>query len=148
MKRRLLLSFVLFLTMSAQDTPVLAITSPVPEEVLRGQVTVSGTLDVPGFTLAQLEFAYADNPTDTWFTIQVYSEPVVDATLALWDTTSITDGEYILRLRASLEDGTVQEVRVPIQIGNDLPVPTPTVEPTATPQENLIQVPTPFLLAA
>src|SRR5690606_38188210 len=109
---------------------------------------VTGTLAAPGFTLAQLEFAYADNPTDTWFSIQVFSEPIVDSTLALWDTTSITDGEYVLRLRASLEDGTLQEVTVPIQIGNDLPVPSPTVEPTATPQENLIQVPTPFLLAA
>lgn len=148
MKRRLLLSFVLFLTLSAQDTPALAIASPAPGEVLRGQVTVTGTLAAPGFTLAQLEFAYADNPTDTWFSIQVFSEPIVDSTLALWDTTSITDGEYVLRLRASLEDGTLQEVTVPIQIGNDLPVPSPTVEPTATPQENLIQVPTPFLLAA
>ena len=147
MKRYFLFLFVLFL-IAAQDAPSLAITSPAPQEVLRGEVTITGRLDLPSFLSAQLDFAYASNPTDTWFTIQVFTQPLVDSTLAEWDTTSITDGEYVLRLRANFEDGTFQEVTVPIQIGNDVPIPTPTAEPTATLEENIILVPTPFLLAA
>ena len=60
-----------------------AITSPAPGEVLRGQVTIIGTTDVPSFVSAQLDFAYASNPTDTWFTIQTFSQPVLILRLRL-----------------------------------------------------------------
>jgi len=145
MKRRLLL-FILFLV-AMQDSPPMAITSPKADEILRGETTITGTMNVPGFASAQLDFSYASNPTDTWFTIQTFSQPVSDSTLAVWDTTLITDGDYVLRLRVNAEDGTSQEVTVPIKIGNDF-MPTPTPVPTATPEAVTVLVPTPFLLAA
>ena len=146
MKLRFLLPFFLFL-IAAQDSPPIAITSPAPEEVLRGQVAITGRVDIVNFVSVQLEFAYASNPTNTWFTIQTFSQSIVDSTLAVWDTTSITDGDYVLRLRVNLEDGTSQEATVPIKIGNDA-LPTPTAEPTSTPDESAVLAPTPFLLAA
>src|SRR5512138_2379824 len=130
MKLRLFLPLIL-LTIAAQTAPPVAITSPAADEVLRGQVTIAGTLGVPNFASAELDFAYASNPTDTWFTIQTFSEPVTDSALAVWDTTSITDGDYVLRLRVNLEDGTSQEVSVPVKIGNEA-VPTSTPAPTTT----------------
>jgi hypothetical protein len=136
-----------FFLVAAQESPPLVITSPVTDEILRGQVTITGKVEVPGFVFAQLDFAYASNPTNTWFTIQTFSQPIADSTLAVWDTTSITDGDYVLRLRANFEDGTFQEVTVPIKIGNDV-LPTPTFEPTATPEPETILIPTSFLLAA
>jgi hypothetical protein len=145
MKVRFSLFLVLFL-IAAQDIPPVAITSPVPDELLRGQVTITGKVDVPVFLSAQLDFAYASDPTNTWFTIQAFSQPVADSTLALWDTTLITDGDYLLRLRVNFEDGTFQEVTVPIKIGNDV-LPTQTPEPTATPDQETVIIPTPFLLA-
>ena len=147
MKLRFLLLFVLLL-IAAQDSPPIAITSPAPDEVLRDQVTITGTMNVPGFASAQLDFAYASNPTDTWFTIQTFSQPVVDSALATWDTTSVTDGDYVLRLRVNFEDGTFQEVTVPVKIGNDAVPTTPTLEPTSTPEAVTILIPTPFLLGA
>jgi hypothetical protein len=114
---------------------------------LRGQVTISGKIDFPAFLTAGLDFAYASDPTGTWFNIQTFSQPLTDSTLAVWDTTSITDGDYVLRLRVSFEDGSVQAVTVPVRVGNDLQ-PTPTPEPTATPQPDAVLIPTPFLLAA
>jgi hypothetical protein len=148
MKFRFLFLFILFL-IAAQDSPPLAITSPAADEVLRGQVTITGTVDVPGFISLQLDFAYASNPTNTWFNIQTFSQPVVASTLATWDTTSITDGDYVLRLRVNFEDGTAQEVSVPIKIGNDaLPTIPSTPEATPTPEEITVLIPTPFLLAA
>jgi hypothetical protein len=133
--------------LAAQEAPPVAITSPVPDEILRGQVTITGRLDAPALVSAQLDFAYAADPTGTWFSIQSFSQPPADSTLAVWDTTPITDGAYVLRLRVNLADGTVQEVRVPIEIGNDV-IPSPTPEPTLTPEAETVLIPTPFLLAA
>ena len=130
-----------------QGATQIAINSPAPDEILRNQVTVTGKVDVPSFVSAQLDFAYASNPTNTWFTIQTFSQPFTDSTLAVWDTTSITDGDYVLRLQVNFEDGTFQEVTVPIKIGNDV-LPTPTFEPTITPEPESVLIPTSFLLAA
>ncbi len=146
MKLRLI-SLLVLIMVAAQDSPPVAITSPAPDEILHGPVTITGKVDVPSFVSAQLDFAYASDPTNTWFTIQTFTQPPVNSTLATWDTTSITDGDYVLRLRVNLADGTAQEVTVPVKIGNDA-LPTPTVEPTATPQPDAVLIPTPFLLAA
>ena len=146
MKLRLLISLVL-LMIAAQTAP-LAITSPLAGDVLRGQVTITGTTDVGNFLSAQLDFAYASNPAGNWFTLQTFSQPVQNSALATWDTTAISDGDYILRLRVNLNDGTSQEVTVPIKIQNDVPLPTPTVVITSTPDSTTIDIPTPFLLAA
>ena len=146
MKLRFLLLFV-FLVSTAQTSVPISITSPAPNEVLRGQITITGKVDISSFVSAQLDFAYASNPTNTWFNIQTFSPPITDPTLATWDTTAITDGAYVLRLRVNFEDGTFQEVTVPITIGNDA-VPTPTLAPTSTPRADVDLLPTPFLLAA
>jgi len=145
MKIRFLLLLMLLL-IAAQDSPPLAITNPTPEAILRGEVAITGSTAVPNFIFAQLDFAYASNSSDTWFNIQMFSQPMADSTLAVWDTTSISDGDYVLRLRVTLGDGTFQEVLVPVKVMNDTVLPTPTSVPTSTP-EIAVQIPTPFLLA-
>jgi hypothetical protein len=146
MKRYFFLPFVFFL-LAAQDASPVAITSPAPQEILRGQVTITGKVDLPSFTSAQLDFGYASDPTNTWFPIQTFSQPITDPALATWDTTSITDGDYILRLRVVLQDGSSQEATVPVKIGNDF-IPTATPEATSTPEPDTVFIPTPFLLAS
>ena len=152
MKLRFLIPLFL-LMIAAQDTPPIAITSPKAGDILRGQVTITGTTDTSNFLSAQLDFSYASasQPAGNWFTLQIFSQPVMDSALAVWDTTSITDGDYILRLRVSLADGTFQDVTMPVRVQNDTPIPTPTPVLTATPEEAdvvSVQIPTPFLLAA
>lgn len=148
MKIRFFLPFVLFL-IAAQDSPPIAITSPAAGEVLRGEVTIIGSTDVPNFASAQLDFKYASDEGDTWFPLAALSQPALDSSLYLWNTASITDGDYILRLRVTLTDGTIQEVTVPIIIQNDAPFVTPTPVFTPTPESSIeVQVPTAFLLAA
>src|SRR6185436_1042605 len=148
MKLRFLIPLVL-LMIAAQDTPPIAITSPKAGDIVRGQVTITGTTDVPNFASAQLDFAYASNQIGNWFTIQTFSQPAQESALTVWDTTSITDGEYIVRLQVFLTDGTSQEVTVPVRIQNDTPIPTATPMPTATLEDFVsVQIPTPFLLAA
>ena len=147
MKAKLFLPFVLLL-IAAQDFPPIAITFPLSGEVLRGEVTITGRMDDPNFLSAQLDFSYASNPTGTWFALQAFSQPVTDSALAVWNTASISDGDYILRLRVNFLDNTTQEITVPVSIRNDVPFSTPTVVATSTPNTVEIQIPTPFLLAA
>jgi hypothetical protein len=147
MKTRLFLPFVLFL-LAAQDSPPVAITSPASGEILRGEITIIGSTDIPNFASAQLDFKYASDDGDSWFPLAALSQPVLDSPLYLWNTASITDGDYILRLRVTLTDGTFQEVTVPITIQNDAPILTPTPAVTSTPASIGVQIPTAFLLAA
>lgn len=147
MKTRFFLLFVLLL-LAAQTAPPIAITSPAPNASVSGEVTITGTTDVLGFASSQLDFSYASNPADTWFALQASSQPAVDSPLAAWDTTLISDGDYVLRLRVYLTDGSFQEMTVPIKVQNDTPIVTPTLTPTSTPESIKGQIPTPFLVAS
>ena len=56
--------------------------------------------------------------------------------LTAWDTTTVTDGDYALRLRVNFQDGTFQDILITdLKIRNDVPLPTntPTETPTVTP---------------
>jgi hypothetical protein len=139
---------VTLLLIAAQDSPPVAISSPRDGDVLRGEVTITGTTDILNFASSQLDFAYASSPADTWFALQTSSQPVVDSPLALWNTTLISDGDYILRLRVNLSDGTFVDVTVPVTIQNDVSFMTSTPTPTSTPESITVQFPTPFLVAS
>jgi hypothetical protein len=138
---------LLLFLLAAQQSPPVAITSPMPGEALRGQVNIIGTTNVPDFISAQLDFSYASQPAETWFPLQTLSQSVFDSPLYTWETTAITDGDYILRLRVFLGDGSFQEMTVPVTLQNDS-VPTPTPTPTSIPESVTVLIPTPFLLAA
>lgn len=147
MKIRLLLLITL-LFIAAQDASPVAIISPATGDIISGQVTITGTTDVLGFASSQLDFAYASDLTNTWFALQTSSQPEVDAPLAVWDTSIITDGDYSLRLRVIKDDGTVEEVTVQVRVQNDSPIVNPTPVVTPTPDQLDVQLPTPFLVAA
>jgi hypothetical protein len=140
---------IVLLLIAAQGASPLAISYPLAGDVLRGEITITGTTDIENFVSAQLDFSYASNPDGNWFTIQTFSQSVLDSALAVWDTTAISDGDYVLRLQVNLGDGTTQEVMVPIRVQNDTPFFTPTPVPTSTPETIFGGLlPTPFLLAA
>lgn len=127
MFNHLLISLVLILTQAAD----VSIVSPLSGETLRGKVNIVGNMDVPNFASAELAFSYASNSADSfaWFTIQTFSQTVSAerSTLAVWDTTTITDGDYILHLRVFLQDGSSQDVMVSgLKIRNDIPFSTDT----------------------
>jgi hypothetical protein len=147
MRFQLLIPLALLL-IAAQDPSPVAITSPASGSTISGEVTITGTTDVLGFTSSQLDFSYASNPTDTWFTLQASPQPAVDSPLFLWDTTLLSDGDYVLRLRVFIDDGSVEEVVVPVRIQNDSPILTPTADVTPTPDRLDALVPTAFLVAA
>ncbi len=126
--------------------PVIA--TPRPGDVLQGVVTIAGSSDVTGFVSAEISFTFADDTTGTWFQIAVNNQPVLNGMLATWDTTVITDGEYVLRLRVYLTDGSFHETVVSgLRVRNYTPVETPTptaLAPAATPLSTITPTTTPF----
>lgn len=120
-----MLKAFLLLTLLFQ-TPGLTLTSPQPGDVLRGQVEVFGTMDVQNFSSAELSFSFVGSDSaDSWFTIQTFPQPKLDSPLAVWDTTSVTDGDYVLHLRVFFQDGSSQHVSITdLKIRNDVPLPT------------------------
>ena len=130
----------------AQSLP--AILSPQQGEVLQGVVTIRGSSNAAGFLSSEVDFAYSGDATGTWFLIASGGQPVDLDTLAAWDTTRITDGNYDLRLRVTLGDKTHMDAIVTnLRVRNYTPVETPTpaptaIQPTLTPTETL--TPTPF----
>jgi hypothetical protein len=135
----------------AQATPSPSITSPAAGQVLKGQVPVTGVTDLPNFSSAELAFAYSSDPTRTWFTIGTASLPVNGDVIAVWDTTSVTDGDYTLRLRVLQTDGSFEDAAVNIQVRNytAAPTPSPTPSPAVTPTETAaLQMPTAMIITA
>jgi hypothetical protein len=146
------LVFALFLLLLprpvlAQDGTDLVIATPETGQIVQGLVIVSGTVTVLGFSSYELAFAYQGDPTGTWFTLQNSSLPVFEGELGAWDTTTLTDGDYSLRIKVFMLDGSVQETTVSdLRVRNYTPVPTPTFTVTAT-AFSPIQLPTAQLLA-
>ena len=134
MKRASLLFMFIFIFITypvqAQEEAQLIISSPMDGQVVQGQLTISGTVSALGFSSYELAFAYEDDPTQTWFMLTDSSQPVFEGELGTWDTNALTDGNYILRLKVSLLDGTEQETRITgLRVRNYTAVPTSTFTP-------------------
>jgi hypothetical protein len=131
----------------AQSGALPSIVSPTDGQVVLGQVPIKAVTDIPGFASAELAFAYDPNSTDSWFIIQTASVPATGDVIATWDTTAISDGDYMLRLRVTLADGSFRDAVASVQVRNYTPVitPSPVVTATATPA---LVIPTPYIIAA
>ena len=137
---------LLLIRLLLQGATAPAIHSPLGGQAVQGIVPLTGNTAMEGFISAELSFAYLNNPTDTWFLIAQSDTPVENDILAQWDTTTISDGDYSLRLVVRLNDGSehstsVEGVRVRNYTAIEADTPTPTV-PTPTPQASETLVPT------
>jgi len=72
------------------------ITSPEPGDEISGTIDITGTVNAPNFAFYKYEVA--PYGTESWATISASREPKVNALLGPWNTTSLTNGEYFLRL--------------------------------------------------
>jgi hypothetical protein len=132
-------------SVSAQGAGLAAIDEPSDGEVLRGVIQIEGTAVVPNFAAADLSFAYARDTTNTWFSLEEIDRPIAGSLLGTWDTTTISDGDYVLRLQVQGQGGTMLADTVDVQVRNyTAPVlPTPTVTATSSP---VAPVPTAMIL--
>ncbi len=106
----------------------IAILSPVPGNVVSGAVQVLGAATHPQFLQYQLEFGPDPNPGNLWFpATSAVQAPVLNGLLGIWNTTTVQDALYQLRLRVYLRDGsTLTTVVNNIRVQNQAPTPRPT----------------------
>ena len=104
---------------------------------VKGVVDITGSTLVDGFTSFIVDFAYSQDKTNTWFEIQSSNQNIASGVLARWDTQSITDGDYRLRLRVFTTLGepkayVVEDVHVRNYTATDTPLPLMTITPAPT----------------
>ncbi len=121
----------------AQDQGVAVMTTPLEGAVVSGLVPIAGSATHPEFRRYEVAFAYSPNPTDTWFLIgEAATTPVANDVLARWDTSQVSDGLYVLRLRVFYGNDTFLETLVPnVRVQNATPTPAPPA--TLTPEAGL-----------
>jgi hypothetical protein len=141
------LTFGVVAAVNAQAADVPSILSPADGQYVSGIVQIVGTTQVPNFASSELDFAFPADPTQTWFVLQTASLPVTKDTVASWDTTLITDGDYVLRLRVTLLDGSVRDAIVTVRVRNYTPLPTPSPAVTPT-QPPVLLIPTAMIIVA
>lgn len=108
------------------------ISYPPETEVVRGAIEIRGTAAHADFW--KYELAGAPFGTQNWFNITVSETPVQNGVLGVWNTETVPDGTYTLRLRVVRRDGNYDEYTTQrVLVGNALPTPTPTPEVTPTP---------------
>lgn len=106
--------------------------SPKQGEIIQGLVSITGNTEIVGFQSCEVLFAYAVDNTDTWFLIQQSNEMVKDGTIATWDTTTITDGNYRLMVRVYLDDNSTTETIITgLRVRNYTSAETSTPAPTS-----------------
>lgn len=72
------------------------ITSPKPGEEVKAVVDLIGTANTPNFGFYKYELAPVG--TENWTTVAAEREPKIDALLGKWNTLSLNNGDYFLRL--------------------------------------------------
>src|SRR5690606_13782097 len=114
---------------TADDAPVLVITSPTEGGVISGVVQVTGVATSGEFSAVRTEVGAGLMPS-TWFPVDRKTAPVLNSSMASWNTAAVDDGPYTLRV--VLEDGahgqTVTEMMVIVRnedTGTGTPDPAP-----------------------
>lgn len=116
------------------QTPTANIVSPSPNQTLQGEVPIIGQVSAPAnFNRYQME--YAPLNSTNFQTIGGFSQqqqPNPNSTLATWDTTTVPNGQYTLRLTVFSNEGGFIYRTVMVTVDNPLPTATPTLMPTNT----------------
>ncbi|MFN8560605.1 MAG: PKD domain-containing protein [Anaerolineae bacterium] len=115
------------------NTPLpvsIVILSPVPGNVVAGNVQILGSASHPQFLQYQVEYGPDPNPGNLWFpATSAITNPVLNGLLGIWNTNTVQDSRYQLRLRVYLRDGTLLTTVIPnitVQNRINTPIPSPT----------------------
>ncbi|KAA3648119.1 MAG: hypothetical protein DWQ07_03750 [Chloroflexi bacterium] len=94
----------------------LVFSAPEAGSTIRGNVEVTGTVDIENFGFYKFEVARADEAL--WLTIQAGRNPVIDNVLVeSWDTSRLPPGDYVLQLIVTNNAGEeLPACRIPVRI--------------------------------
>jgi len=139
-----------FAPLQQEEGPAVSIDNPLAGEAVQGLVLVAGSISVENFQSYQLSFAFTEEEDPDWFTIRQADTIEQDDILGEWDTSTLPDETYDLRLTVYQADQDpivvlVSGVRVRnySAIETDTPTPTSEVPPTSTPVPEVTSTPTP-----
>ncbi|MCA9882795.1 MAG: transglycosylase domain-containing protein [Anaerolineae bacterium] len=112
-----------------EQLPTVLINNPQNSQTVENVLTITGVASGPNFNYYQLQYAPASNP-DSWVDITPQSTNQVTSAgtqLGTWDTRTVANGQYILRLHVVSTTGGYIDVTRNVTIQNTQPTPTPTV---------------------
>ncbi|MGQ9516732.1 MAG: penicillin-binding protein 1C [Anaerolineae bacterium] len=93
---------------------------PAERSVVGGLLSVQGSAAGEGLADFRLDYGVGEQPAE-WLTLVESEVPVPAGVLAQWDTTTVPDGLYTLRLQVFGREGAVTEVRVRCYVDNTPP---------------------------
>ena len=85
----------------------LIITAPEPGNEVSGTVKLVGTANIPNFGFYKYEVTPLG--TENWATVSAGNKPVRNDQLGVWDTTTLANGDYFVRLVLTDNIGTSLE---------------------------------------
>ena len=77
--------------------PLVSVTSPLATQTVSRTLTIRGQADSPDFERLVVEWGRGTSP-DVWVRLRASDRAVVDGILANWDTTTVPNGPYTLRV--------------------------------------------------
>jgi 1A family penicillin-binding protein len=93
---------------------------PAQMAVVGGLLSVQGSAAGEGFVSYRLEYGAGEEPAE-WLTLVESETPVPAGVLAQWDTTTVPDGLYTLRLQVVGRNSMIAETSVMCSIDNTPP---------------------------
>jgi hypothetical protein len=129
--RRFLLLLSSFLVLMSSGFALLEniiINYPQHGQSVQGVVEITGSVTSDIFLRGELYYAYSNTENTTWFLITQLNQPIENGILARWDTTTITDGEYQIKLKLIKTDNTSDDLII-----QTVYVRNYSIEPTVTP---------------
>ncbi len=138
----ILTPFMLIFHSLLQVVPGLYVLSPTDGQLVTGIVEIKGSVPEDSFSYADVSYSFEGENSSNWFLINRLDQPVHDEALALWDTTTITDGTYRVRVAVYRRDGSSDEIILEgIRVGNytHFDEPTATAEFMTAPVESVTE---------
>ncbi|GIL12989.1 MAG: hypothetical protein BroJett038_17090 [Chloroflexota bacterium] len=106
------------------EIPIARITSPAEGQQVSGEVQVVGSASAPSLASYYLELAPGNSNNFIPVSLPTAS-PQTNGVLGTWDTTSVPNGQYILRLAMTHRNGGYLYRSVNVTVNNTVPTPTP-----------------------
>ena len=108
-------------TVARQSFPQIEINSPLKDQAVSGSVNILGTVSSPDLRNYYVEFRpLSTKNKDQWFPATLPAiNPRTDGVLGTWNTTTLRDGVYELRLNVNTGSGPTQRFHFgPVEVRN------------------------------
>jgi len=102
---------------SSPSALLVNILTPSPSSTVGGRLILSGKASSPKFVDYAVEWGRGVAPAN-WVRVYQSTVPVENGTLAIWDTSSVPDGPYVLRIVLQDEERGRASYQVPLLVEN------------------------------